>query len=150
MPQGGARARSGPLPDPNALRTPAGSWTTLPTTSGLTAPAWPLGRMTDFEEAMWPEVWALPQAVMWHAANQTREVALYVRTYLRASDLEGAPTLLTAVRQQQDALGLSQSGMARLRWRIAADEPAPEVRRTNGRRNTSALTRFETIIGGAS
>ncbi len=152
MPSGG-HAASGRLPDPNALRNERGGvahWTTLPQRSDAPAPEWPLSAASEAEAVMWTETWAMPQATMW--GKQVREVALYVRTFLRAGSTDdNAARYLAAARQQADSLGLTQPGLARLRWRIATEPAAaPEVKRPNGSRRTAAPSRFETIIGGKS
>ncbi len=56
------------------------------------------------------------QAVIWEAHRQHDEVALYLRTLIRASQPGGRAALLNAVRQQADALGLAQAGLRGHRW----------------------------------
>lgn len=84
-------------------------------------PQWPLSRPSQRELAIWAQEWTRPQAVMWERNRQHQEVALYVRTLVEA-ERRGAPAALrTLVRQQQEALGISLTGMLRLRWLIAAE-----------------------------
>lgn len=120
MPKGG-HARSGPAPDPNALRRERdiGEWTTLPAEGRPgPAPAWPLTKPTVRETDLWVRLWAKPQALMWERYDQTEEVALYVRK-LRATEKPNAPAAsFTAVRQLADSLGLSTPGMRANRWKI--------------------------------
>ena len=123
MASGGARARSGPAPDPNALRRDRkddAGWTTLPA-SGRKGPApeFPLPGATERELEIWEREWKRPQAIMWERNGQEHEVALYVRTLVRAEDPEVSAALLTLVRQMQEALGLSIPGLHRNRWIIA-------------------------------
>lgn len=123
---GGARVRSGPPPDPNALRrdrkTDAG-WVTLPAEGRAgDPPAWPLTAVTAREKHWWAHLWKMPQAVQWERDGQALEVALYVRRLCEAEKRNAPVSLATLVRQLADNLGLTIPGMARLRWRIARDE----------------------------
>lgn len=125
MGSGGARARSGPAPDPNALRRERdqGEWTILPA-SGRPGepPAWPLVDQSEREVELWARLWAKPQALMWERLGQELEVALHVRN-LALVEMPGAPVNLgTLVRQQQDSLGLTTPGLRSNRWRIPGDE----------------------------
>lgn len=156
MPSGGARARSGPAPDPNALRRDRKSdqagWKTLPNEGrrGRT-PAWPLSVATRRERDMWAIEWKRPQAIEWERNGQHIEVALYVRRLVE-SEKPGSPvTLSKLVRTMREDLGLTQPGMLRLRWKIAMDETAArrETRTAPaapGR--TSARDRFKVVTDG--
>ena len=67
MSKGGARARSGPPPDPTALRRDRrddrDTWTVLPVDHEVEPPDWPLKpKATQREAALWAEHWAMPQA----------------------------------------------------------------------------------------
>ncbi|WP_424216042.1 hypothetical protein ACN20G_28250 (plasmid) [Streptomyces sp. BI20] len=126
MPSGGARARSGPPPDPMALRpnTATGEWITLPPSRTGPVPDWPLTTPSERESELWPPMWARPQAALWERYGQAVEVALYLRA-LTAAEQRGAPVaLLTVVRQMADSLGLTVPGLRANRWKIpaAADE----------------------------
>ena len=129
MASGGARARSGPAPDPNALRRDrkddAQGWTTLPAEGRQgPAPVWPLLGQSEREAELWVIYWAKPQAVLWEHNNQELEVALHVRR-LAEVELPDAPTGLgTLVRQQMDALLLTIPAMLSARVRVAFDEVA--------------------------
>ncbi len=126
MAKGGARARSGPAPDPDALRRDRrddASWLTLPMAGRPgDPPDWPLASPTDRELELWAQEWRRPQALIWERNGQQVEVAMYVRTLVQA---EGpCPVALRALLvRQQEALGLSLTGLSRNRWRI---EPRPE------------------------
>jgi hypothetical protein len=124
MTSGGARARSGPAPDRNAIRNgrSGADWIRLPA-SGRKGepPAFVLPRPTKRELVVWTELWATPQALMWEAAGQEREVANFVRTQVEA-EKRGAPSSLrTLVLRMEEHLGLSQPGLARNRWVIVDD-----------------------------
>lgn len=127
MPKGGARARSGPAPDPTALRRERdqGEWTILPG-GGRDGqpPEWPLYGQSDREAELWERLWSKPQALMWERLGQELEVALHVRN-LALVEMPGAPVNLgTLVRQQQDSLGLTTPGLRANRWRIDREESA--------------------------
>lgn len=141
-----------PLPDPNALRRDRkddqGSWTTLPA-EGRTAepPPFLLPHPTAREKAMWAEEWKRPQALMWERDHQEREVALYVRNAI-ACEGKPDPKLLPILLRQQEALGLSQPGLLRRRWRI--EEPAPAKKRTNDPDRAAQKAALRAIVGGAA
>jgi hypothetical protein len=127
MPSGG-HARSGPAPDPNALRrgrSGDASWTTLPA-EGFTGdvPVWPLGDADRAESDYWVELWRKPQAVMWWRLGMVRQVAAYVRAFVESTEREASAGLKTAVLRMEGELGLSLPGMHSLRWKFAADEVA--------------------------
>ncbi|MFG3710139.1 hypothetical protein [Micromonospora sp. NPDC047730] len=155
MPKGGARARSGPAPDPDALRRDrdAGEWTVLPAEGrDGDPPAFPLIDPSGREVELWRGEWLRPQALAWERLGLEHEVALYVRN-LALAEQPGAPvTLSTLVKQLRDSLGLSVAGLRANRWRIARDEVA-EKREGTGRpaasRSSSARARLEVIDGGA-
>jgi hypothetical protein len=121
MPSGGARVRSGPAPDPNALHRERDSaeWSVLPAQGRPGAPpAWPLTRASNRELGIWGELWAKPQAVKWEELGQEYEVALYVRRLMVAEKKNAPATAMTALRQLADSLGLTTPGMRCNRWRI--------------------------------
>lgn len=148
---GGARARSGPAPDPNALRrdrkSDVAGWTTLPAEGRLDpAPEWPMSEASDRELTLWAREWARPQAVQWEATGADLEVALFVRRMVEAEQPGSPAALSTLVKQLMEGLGISQDGLARRRWRIAADEVAAkrsDVPKPEGRK--SARDRFKVV-----
>ncbi len=136
MASGGARVRSGPPADPNALsRDRDGKqWTSLPAAGRKgAAPAWPLSRASKRESHLWRESWKRPQAVEWERLQMQVEVALYVRRLVEAERPDAPVSVGTLVRQYADALGLSIPGLRALRWRIDGDDEsspgAPRGRR---------------------
>lgn len=152
MPSGGARARSGPAPDPNALRRgrDTGEWKTLPAT-GRTGrpPKWPLPtRPSKSELALWKQEWKRPQAIEWEANHQSIEVALYVRAVAHLEEGEDVKAAdRTVVLRMLDSLGISMPGMQRNRWRIVAADagaaPAAPARE-------SSRDRLRVVSGGGS
>lgn len=154
MPKGGARARSGPAPDPNALRRDRKSdegWVTLPA-EGFTgdAPKIPLPGALGAEADLWVTLWRKPQAAMWSRLGMEFEVAAYVRAYLESVQPEASAGLKTAVLRMAAELGLSLPGMHSLRWKFADDELAvkrdAQPARSSGKQ--SARDRLRAINGG--
>jgi hypothetical protein len=148
MPSGGARSRSGPAPDPNALRRDRkddGEWRRLPA-SGREGdvPGWPLSDASGRELELWASEWRRPQAVVWEENGQEVEVALFVRSLVDAEAPRATAATRTLVRQQMEALGLTVPGMARNRWVIVGDE-APARRQSRGR--GSARDRLKVVEG---
>lgn len=130
--RGGARARSGPAPDPNALRRDRDgeSWTTLPAEGrkGRRAPKWPLTKASKRETEIWRREWKRPQALVWQQNGQEIEVAMYVRNLVEAEKPDAPKGKRDLVRQGQEALGISLPGLHRNRWKIGetitAESPA--------------------------
>lgn len=150
--KGGPRANAGRPLEPDAIRRDRPSdqagWVTLPASRDGAVPEWPLSDASQRELQLWAAEWKRPQAVMWEANGQAIEVAMYVRT-LKAAEKDDASTATrTLLKQQQEALGLSLPGLARLRWRIAgATDTQQESKRADGNRRTSAKDRFAVIEG---
>ncbi len=148
--KGGARANSGPPPDPNALRRDRKSdeagWRSLPAAGREgDAPAWPLTESTKREDALWVTEWRRPQAVAWEENGQQVEVAMYVRALAEAEQIGASVASRTLLKQLQEALGVSLPGMLRLRWKIEQPAQASTTRRTRG---SSARDRLSVISGG--
>lgn len=137
MTSGGARARSGPGADPNALRRNRKddkAWVRLPSEGRKgRSPVWPLDLSTKPELELWRRLWRRPQAVMWEKLHLHLQVAAYVRAFLESTrmpefDDEGkfipgaSAGLKTAVLRMEAELGLSTVGMNQLRWLIVDDE----------------------------
>lgn len=149
MVSGGARVRSGPPPDPNAIRrdrpSDAAGWRTLPRLVPKKAPPkWPLVDPTDRELTFWAEQWRKPQSIVWRELGQELEVAFFVRKMCEAEMPRASVELRKSIRQDFDSLGLSVQGMLRNRWRIepeaekkpATRAAAPQERKTSRSRLT--------------
>jgi len=157
MASGGARARSGPPPDPNALRRnrpqDAAQWTVLPA-EGYDGPMppWPLSTPTEREHELWERLWTKPQALMWARDQLDYEVAAYVRCLARAEMPKGSALMWSEQRQRAESLGLSVSGMARNRWKVADTEgdsvTAHSEAPPQATRRPSARDRMMVIDGG--
>lgn len=147
MAKGGARSRSGPAPDPQALRRErdADEWRKLPA-AGRTGrvPAWTLTTATKRERTVWNRLWKKPQAIIWEEEGQQDVVALYVRRFVEAEQ-RGSPTnLSTLVRQMADSLGLTTPGLRANRWTIVS-EVEPEKATP---RRSSSKARLQVVKGG--
>lgn len=119
----------GPAPKKNARRRNSRpDWKRLPAAGRPgDPPPFPLPGRGKALEALWRDLWASPQAVMWEQLGWTRVVARYAKVVL-ASEKRGAPTsLLAEARQLEDRLGLTPMAMRRLQWEISADELAGDA-----------------------
>ena len=152
MASGGARARSGPAPDPSALRRDrdAGEWTILPAEGrqGVT-PEWPLTEQAIRESELWGSLWRKQQAIGGERYGQGFGVVLDVRRFAEAEAMDSRVNLSTLVRQMADSLGLTTPGMRANRWRIAADEVAErrESAAAAPTRKRTARDRFKVVPG---
>jgi hypothetical protein len=148
MAKGGARARSGPAKDPNALRRERdkSEWRDLPK-SGRTGrvPAWPLTKATPRERTHWNRLWKMPQAIVWEEQQQHLQVAIYVRRLVESESRGSKVNLGTLVKQLGEDLGLSLTGMARHQWRIVED---PQSAKAAPARKASARDRLRVVDGG--
>lgn len=100
------------------------TWTTLPA-EGRTGrtPAWPLlGKASRQELAAWRRLWRTPQAVQWERDQVHERVARYVRKQLEADEPGSSSSATVVAIRMADDLGLTYSGMNRLRWRIAPNQ----------------------------
>jgi hypothetical protein len=156
MPKGGARSRSGPKPDPNALRRlrkDDAGWTTLPS-EGRTdpAPEWPLTEATGRELVIWERWWRKPEALLWESDGSADYVALTVRMFSEAEVEKASAENRKTVRMMMADLYLTRDAKDRARIRIAADETA-EKRDEKAAATPSAVPsareRFEIVNGGA-
>lgn len=156
MPSGGARARSGPPPDPTALRRDrdAGDWTVLPAEGRPgDPPAWPMEEQSGRETDLWQAMWLKPQAFMWERLGQEFEVALYVRRLTEAELMDSTVALSTLVRQMADSLGLTTPGLRANRWRIDRLEDAVPQKPSSAPVSiapNSARARLKAVSSGGS
>lgn len=119
MASGGARARSGPAPDPNSYRSLNRDWVDLPA-GGFTGavPIFPLSDALTVEVELWDELWGKPQAAAWSALGLKFQVAAYVRAFLESTEAKASAGLKTAVLRMENELGISIAGMKQNLWRI--------------------------------
>jgi hypothetical protein len=139
MPRG-VHGRTGPAPDPNALRrksaTNGDDWLALPRAGRKgKAPAWPFTEASPRERAIWNRIWKLPQALAWESLLLHDQVALYCRRLAIAEQPDASAAEATLARQLQDSLGLSAPGLRSMRWKIedAPVEEKPEANVTSAR-----------------
>src|SRR5262245_16531400 len=131
---GGARARSGPAPDPNALRrnrpSDQAEWLELPA-SGRSGPppVWPLDGVTEAELLQWAKEWARPQALEWERRRQFDEVAAFVRAFLISVGPKATAADRNVVQRMGTDLGMTSPGLRALRWRIVDDSPPARAAR---------------------
>lgn len=162
MASGGARARSGPAPDPNSYRSLSKDWLELPA-GGFDGevPEFPLPRAVQFntyfedgkkvtepdadetaavwdaEIDLWNELWAKPQAAAWASLGLKFQVAAYVRAFLESVKADAVSGMKTAVLRMETELGLSVAGMRQNGWRIGAEGAAPPKVSTAARKTSS-------------
>lgn len=152
MASGGARSRSGPPPDPNALRRDRkddADWLTLP--AGVREdepPEWPLAGCTAREAELWAKMWAKPQGHAWEKLGLEFEVGLMVRRMAEAELPASHTSTGTLVRQMMDSLGLTVPGMRSNRWKLADDELAEKREETAPA--GSSRDRFRVVTDGAA
>lgn len=153
MASGGARLRSGPAPDPNALRRDrkddAAGWSSLPVAREGDVPEFPLPDVSGRELMLWESYWRKPQAILWERNGQQLEVALHVRTFAEAEKADSAASLRTLVRQQMGELLLTIPAMLAARVRIADDEVAARREVVRPERSSSARDRLKALNGDA-
>lgn len=150
MVSGGARARSGPAPDPTALRRDRKDdkeWLTLPLRFEGEIPEFPLSGASAAELGLWASLWEKPQASMWAALDLGLQVAAYVRAFLRSVEPDAAVGLISPVLRMEAELGISTVGMNALRWKFAADELAEK---REGRSAGSAAAGVRDRLGAVS
>lgn len=153
MTRGGARSRSGPKQDPNALRRSRkddAQWTTLPAEGrGEPAPDWPLTEATPRELVLWERWWAKPQALIWEADDTTDYVALTVRMFAEAEVTKASAENRKTVRMMMADLYLTRDAMDRAHIRIAVDEVAEKrAEKPAPKAPTSARDRMKVVNGG--
>lgn len=134
MPKGGARAHSGPPPDPNALRRSRASdpaWTKISAAGrGKPAPEWPLVTPSERELALWDAWWAQPVAVIWEETHAEHYVAFTVRMFAEAEMPKARTEDRKSLNQMMANLYLTPDAQLRARILIvdadaAAEAPAP-------------------------
>lgn len=125
MTKGGARSRSGPPPDPNALRRSRKSdpaWTKIPAAGrGRSAPEWPLVEPSPRELELWESWWALPVAVLWDESYSTHYVAFTVRMFTEAEQPKARTEDRKSLNQMMANLYLTPDSQLRGRIIIVAD-----------------------------
>ncbi len=163
MTSGGARARSGPAPDPNSYRSMDREWIDLPA-GGFAGeiPEFPLPRaiqwhsffengkkvterddeeteaVWDAETDLWETLWRKPQAAAWSSLGLEFQVAAYVRAFLESVKADAVSGMKTAVLRMEAELGLNVPGMRQNGWRIADGGVAAPAQAAPAARKTSS------------
>jgi hypothetical protein len=106
---------------PEALRrrNAPEQWVALPAEGCLLPiPAWPDGKPTEEQAALWSRLWRLPLALWWHdQAIEPSVVARYV-------ELRFTKPALAVLSRIESELGLTPASLMRLR--LIVDRPEPE------------------------
>lgn len=152
MPRGGARVRSGPAPDPTALRRERdkAEWVDLPAEGRQGEPPdWPLPDRLHGELELWTREWKRPQAVMWERNGQELEVALFVRSIVIAEGPKATAADRNVVQRKMSDLGLTVPGLRANRWRIV-DSAAKPAAPSKTKAKRSARDRLKVVKDDAS
>lgn len=166
MPSGGARSRSGPPPDLNALRRDraddAAGWETLPSAGRPgDPPPWPLMVSTgvstrisrsgevleieslrDREIELWRELWKLPQAIVWERNRLTIPVALFVRQLAEGELPHSSAENRKTIKMYLSDLYLTSDSLARARLKIGT----VEVVKTRTFRKTGGASHLAIVV----
>jgi len=130
MPRGGARAHSGPPPDPNSGRSEKRDWTKLDA-AGRQAPApeWPLVEPSARELELWEAWWAEPVAVLWEDAHTHHYVAFTVRMFAEAEQPKARTEDRKSLNQMMANLYLTPDSQLRAGIKIVrvVDTPVAAV-----------------------
>lgn len=125
--KGGARSRSGPPPDPNALRRSRKSdpaWTKIPANirAGKPVPEWPLVEPSPREIELWSAWWSLPVASLWLESHSLDYVAFTVRMFSEAEQPKARTEDRKSLRQMMADLYMTPDSQLRARILIVDDE----------------------------
>ncbi|GAB2970222.1 phage terminase small subunit [Nocardioides montaniterrae] len=125
MPKGGARANSGPPPDPNALRRSRKSdpaWTKISAAGRCKpAPEWPSPEPSSRELEVWRRWWTLPQALIWDESFSLDYVALVARMFVEAEQPKARTEDRKSVNSMMATLFLTPDSLLRARILITGD-----------------------------
>lgn len=136
MPKGGARTRSGPPPDPNALRRSRKSdpaWTKVVADCrvGKPVPDWPLVEPSPRELELWAAWWSLPVASLWLESHSLDYVAFTVRMFSEAEQPKARTEDRKSLRQMMADLYMTPDAQLRARIIIIeaddAEKPAAQA-----------------------
>jgi len=118
--KGGARARSGPPPDPNALRRSRKSdpaWTKIAADcrKDQPVPEWPLVEPSARELELWTAWWSLPVASLWLESHSLDYVAFTVRMFSEAEQRKARTEDRKSLRQMMADLYMNPDSQLRAR-----------------------------------
>lgn len=131
MPKGGARSRSGPPPDPNALRRSRKSdpaWTKVSADArhGKPAPEWPLVQPSERELELWESWWSQPVAALWEESHSLHYVAFTVRMFAEAEQPKARTEDRKSLNQMMANLYLTPDSQLRARILIVDEDEVTE------------------------
>src|SRR5690625_3524628 len=157
MARGGARNRSGPLPDPDSDRSDRRGYklTALPA-EGYSGPVpdFPLPGPTRRELEVWEQAWRTPQACAWSMPSEAwriPSVALWVRVKVRCEEPDASASLYGQLHRFADQIGMTTAGLAEMGWKVAADElgeRAAEKESGEAKPRQSSRDRMKVVSGG--
>ena len=154
MAQGGARNRSGPKPTEDSGRSDRRGFklTALPSEGYQgDAPEFPLPTPTDRELEVWTQAWATPQACAWSMPSERwrlRAVAMWVRTSVRAEELDAGAALLSQLHRFADQIGMTTAGLAEMGWKVAVDEVTEKAAAKKPAKPASSRDRLKIVGSG--
>jgi hypothetical protein len=130
MTSGGARSRSGPKQDPNALRRQRkddqAAWIELPRERTGPTPEWPLTDATPRELVLWERWWRKPEALLWEADGSFDYAALTCRMFAEAEVTKASAENRKTVRLMMADLWMTAESKERARIRVALDAVAEQ------------------------
>lgn len=136
MPRGGARAGSGPAPDPKSLRqmklAEKGGLKLLPREYSGEAPEWPLTYSSTRQQEIWAAYWEKPQARIWAEQRMDYEVAIHVQTLVDAEGPGSPAAIRSLLLQQMNSLLLTQSALLKAGYRVETEEDVKPTATTRG------------------
>src|SRR5690349_1397019 len=146
MTSGGARARSGPLPDPSSARSEKRGWTDLPASGRVgDAPEWPLTEPTSRERVLWERWWRKPEALIWEKDGSADYVALTVRMFAEAEVERASAENRKTVRMMMADLYLTRDAKDRAGFRVVDDEVTARRRSEPEDRPKSSRDRMKVV-----
>lgn len=143
----------GPAPNPNARRrNNRHDWVHLPARTTTPPPRFPV--KLDRRRAsgkrlaeLWAELWALPQATIWHQLHSHHLVYRYCLMVDQAHAAAFDTSFSAEARQLEDRLLLSPDKLLRARYLV--DAPAPEdAEGTRGHRTVVPMDEYRDLYGG--
>ena len=146
--QGGARVRSGPVPDPTSGRSEKRAWTDLPASGRVgDAPEWPLTEPTPRERVLWDRWWRKPEALIWEKDGSADYVALTVRMFAEAEVERASAENRKTVRMMMADLYLTRDAKDRAGFRVVDDEVAPKRAEKSEAKRPSSRDRMKVVKG---
>jgi hypothetical protein len=148
MVSGGARVRSGPIPDPLSTRSEHRKYRLSALPNGGyhgRVPAFPLAEWKCYklvngkkrvdsaaskawrnrETEIWESLWVTPQACAWSLPQYSFllfDIAMYCRQFVLCESSDASASDRGLLPRYADRIGLSAAGMAALGWKVMADE----------------------------